>query len=293
MASSHARRARIRRAGRRADHVAVLAARERVRAGHRAAKTIEDRPAWQIRELADGPQAKEMKLLVHLGVDRQQIERQWREERATVADRTHLARRRSLRDDPRDKRSRRDPCRDASAGPRATRHHVPRDSSGRTEELFGAGEVAGERAGIQHRHARESGMQRREQPAVQLRRVARDDRECDWNPSSRDRGEIGARAKVGERSVERRDAKRARDRSCARARPQTTHPRCDRTTLPRDAFENERRDRDASPTLAGNDEKRGRRSADRGQRRRDVIDVDSTERRITDVNDDEAETFAA
>ena len=64
-------------------------------------------------------------------------------------------------------------------------------------------------------------------------------------------------------------------------------------TLPRDAFEDERWDRDASPTLAGHDEKCGGRSSDRGQRRRDVIDIHPTERRVADVDNDETEALAA
>ena len=64
-------------------------------------------------------------------------------------------------------------------------------------------------------------------------------------------------------------------------------------TLPCDALEDERRDRDASPTLTRHDEERGGRSADRGQRRRDVIDIDSTERRVADVDDDKTEALTA
>ena len=63
--------------------------------------------------------------------------------------------------------------------------------------------------------------------------------------------------------------------------------------FPRDPFEDERRDSDPSPALARNDEERGRRSADRGQCRGDVIDIRPTEQRVADVDDDKTETFAA
>ena len=65
------------------------------------------------------------------------------------------------------------------------------------------------------------------------------------------------------------------------------------STLPRDAFEDERRDRDASATLPCHHEERGGRSADGGQRRREIIDIHPTQRRIANVDDDEAEAFAA
>ena len=63
--------------------------------------------------------------------------------------------------------------------------------------------------------------------------------------------------------------------------------------LPGDPFKDERRDSDPSPALACNDEERGRRSADRGQRRGDLIDIRPTEQRVADVDDDKTETFAA
>jgi len=64
-------------------------------------------------------------------------------------------------------------------------------------------------------------------------------------------------------------------------------------TLPRDALEDEGWNSDASPAFSRDDEERGGRSADRGQRWRDVIDIHTTERRVANVDDDEAEPLAA
>src|SRR5204862_540797 len=83
-------------------HVAVLAPRERVRARDGTAEPIEDRPAREIREFADGPQAEQSQLLMHLHIDGEHVERQWRQERAAIIDRAHLARWGSLRHDASD-----------------------------------------------------------------------------------------------------------------------------------------------------------------------------------------------
>ncbi len=118
----------------------------------------------------------------------------------------------------------------------------------------------------------------------------------EWNESpflARGPGEIGMRAEVGECTVERRDAE---ERTIARMRaPHRERPPdgAIEPTLPRDALEDEGRDRDTSPAFARDDEERGRRSADRGQRRRDRIDIHPTERRVANVDDDEAEALAA
>jgi len=79
---------------------------------------------------------------------------------------------------------------------------------------------------------------------------------------------------------------------CASDRERPPHGAIE-PALPRDPFEDERRDSNPSSALARNDEERGRRSADRGQCRGDVIDIRPTERRVADVDDDKTETFAA
>jgi len=164
--------------------------------------------------------------------------------------------------------------------------------SGRTEELFGAGEIAGERAGVEHAYARKRCMKRREQTAMKLGRVGRDDRERDRVSHT---ATVARSARVPRSASEPSSEvtqKRARSVVCARP-PRTTIPPSDRIDVPRDAFEDERRDRDTSSTLARHDKESGGRSAYRGQRRREVIDIHPAERGVADVDDDEAEAFAA
>src|SRR5205823_8602273 len=144
------------------------------------AEPIEDRPAREIREFADGPQAEQSQLFMHLHIDGEHIERQRRQERAAIIDRAHLARWGSLRHDASEEGRRRDPRRCAGADARAPRQDVSRHPTGCAEELFGAGEIAGERTRIEHAHARERRVERREEPAMQLGRIRDDDRERYW-----------------------------------------------------------------------------------------------------------------
>lgn len=118
----------------------------------------------------------------------------------------------------------------------------------------------------------------------------------EWNESPflyGDRHEIDTRAEVGESAVERCHAEeRAIARVGASYREGPPHGAVE-PTLPRDALEDEARDRDAAARRAGHDKERGGRSADRRKRGRDLIDLHPTERRVADVDDDEAEALAA
>ncbi len=76
--------------------------------------------------------------------------------------------------------------------------------------------------------------------------------------SDRDRDEIGTRAEIGKRAIERcHTEERAIARVRAPYRERPSH-RPIEPALPRDAFEEERRDRDAPPRLARDDEERSR-----------------------------------
>src|SRR3989441_7088422 len=150
---------------------------------------------------------------MHLLVDRQDIERERREERATVVDRAHLTARRSFRDDARDEWRRRDTDRDLRAGPGASRENAARDPRRRAEELLGAREVAREDAPVEHAYARQRGVEGREQTRMHLR--GRDDRERHRIPHTAS----SARSARVPRSVRTPSARQKSARSLADARP--------------------------------------------------------------------------
>ena len=161
----------------RANEVAVLAPRERVRPRDRGPEPIEHRPSREIREVADGAQAEQPELVVDLLVDGKDLERERCEIRAAILDHTHLTRWSPLGGDAGDKWCRRDPRRGARTRTRTTRERAPRDMRRCPEQILGSRKIAREGTRSKDAHVRKRRVKCGEEAAMKVGPLARDDRE--------------------------------------------------------------------------------------------------------------------
>src|SRR5207237_6242177 len=109
--------------------------------------------------------------------------------------------------------------------------------------------------------------------------------------SYRERGEIGARAEVGENAIRERE-ERVIARVGAPHRQRPGHGPVE-STLPGDAFEDECRHGDATPALRRDHQERRGRSTDGRQGWCKLVEIDPTESGIARVDHNEAKAFAS